>query len=233
LYYILILELGKNNITINNNNLYQMAVSRKPSCPSGHILRESYYSKSGKLVKARCIRKTGLLPGKASEKSVLRRSKALASAKKALRMSRKAGISIPSRCKTGMTLRVGYTRKSYNRKIGTHVRHALIAPGCVKTRGKTGPKSRVISIDPDDHFLSEFGYHDVENKTKEERYQSLHKLIAHFEPIKGKLATWNYVIRALNARYILNRNTNPKIARIMKADQRIISKEYKQVKKDM
>jgi hypothetical protein len=130
-----------------------------------------------------------------------------------------------------MTLRVGYTRKSYNRKAGVHVRHALVAPGCIKTRGKSGV--RVISLDPDDHFLSEFGYYDVENKTQEERYHALHKLIAHFEPIKGKQATWNYIIRALNARYILNRNTNPKIARIMKDDQRAISKEYKKIKKDM
>ena len=49
-------------------------------------------------------------------------------------------------------------------------------------------------------------------------------------PIKGEMATYNYVIRALNARYILNRNTNRKTASIFKKDQRMISKMYKQVK---
>ena len=51
-------------------------------------------------------------------------------------------------------------------------------------------------------------------------------------PIKGEMATYNYVIKALNARYILNRNTNPKVARIFKADQRAISSEYKKMKKE-
>ena len=44
------------------------------------------------------------------------------------------------------------------------------------------------------------------------------------------MATYNYVIKALNARYIVNKNTNPKTASIFKADQRIISSEYKKMK---
>lgn len=209
-----------------------MAVSRKPSCPSGHVLRESYHSKSGKLVKARCIRKTGLMPGKASEKAQIRRSKSDARATMAVRMSLKAGIKVPKRCPKGMTLRAGYTRKSYTRKPGSHIHSGLVVPACITRRGKSDSrKSRVISLDPEDHYLSEFGYHDLEHKPREARHDALHKLIAHFEPIKGKMATWNYVIRALNARYILNRNTNPKVARIMKTDQRAISKLYKKEKK--
>ena len=54
-----------------------------------------------------------------------------------------------------------------------------------------------------------------------ERYKNVHN---------SGLDAWNYVIKALNARYLVNRNTNPKIARIMKADQRQISKEYKLAK---
>ena len=46
------------------------------------------------------------------------------------------------------------------------------------------------------------------------------------------MATYNYVIKALNARYIVNRNTNPKVARIFKTDQRTISSEYKKMKKE-
>ncbi len=108
--------------------------------------------------------------------------------------------------------------------------YALTHPACIKTRGKSGSKQRVIVLDPEDHYLSEFGYYDVEKKTAEQRQKALKKLINHFLPIKGEMATYNYVIRALNARYILNRNTNRKIASIFKQDQRMISKMYKQVK---
>jgi len=208
-----------------------MAISKKPSCPSGHILRESYRAKSGKRVSARCIRKPGLLRGKSSEKTVRLLKKASQRASYARRLSKKLGLPISYHCPKGTTLRQGYTRRSYNRKVGTHVKHALMHPVCIKTRGKLGSKQRLIVLDPDDHYLSEFGYHDVENKTLEQRHDSLHKLIRHFIPIKGEMASYNYVIRALNARYILNRNTNRKTAKIFKQDQRTMSKEYAQLKK--
>ena len=59
---------------------------------------------------------------------------------------------------------------------------------------------------------------------------ALTSLITHFTPIKGEMATYNYIIKALNARYILNKNTNPKVAKIFKADQKAISAEYKKIK---
>jgi hypothetical protein len=208
-----------------------MAVSRKPSCPSGHVLRESYRSKSGKVVSARCIRKTGIFRGKASNKAAMRRSKALESAKMAVHMSRKAGMHVPTRCPPGMTLRAGYVRRSYSRKSGSHVHRALTAPSCITQRGKSGRKIKIFGIDPKkDHFLSEFGYHDIVNKTQEERHAALHKLIAHLEEKHGQMAAWNYAIRALNYRALINRNTNPNVSRIMKSDQRAISKLYKKAK---
>jgi hypothetical protein len=212
-----------------------MAVSRKPSCPGGFILRESYRSKSGKCVAARCVRKTGIMSGKSSNRTARLLKKADERALHALRLSKKAGLNVPMNCPKGMTMRRGYTRRSYNRRTGIHVRHALARPACIKTRGKqiknkNQNKASIIILDPDDHYLSEYGYFDVENKSIEERHLSLHKLINHFIPIKGEMATYNYVIRALNARYILNRNTNRKTASIFKKDQRAISKEYKKIK---
>ena len=204
--------------------------SLKPSCPTGYILRESYIAKSGKKVVARCIRKTGLIRGKSTDRTSRLLKKASIRAAYARKLSEKAGMATPKRCPKGMTLRSGYTRKGYTRKSGTHVAHSLAHPACIKTRGKSGSKSRVIILDPEDHYLSEFGYHNVEDKTMTERHAALHKLIQHFIPIKGQMATYNYVIRALNARYILNRNSNPKVAKIFKQDQRAISKEYKKVK---
>jgi hypothetical protein len=213
-----------------------MPKSIKPSCPSGYILRNSFKTKTGKCSQSQCVRKTGLLKGKSSERAEKYFEEAKENSMKALKMSKKQGLKIRSRCKKTQILRKGYTRGSYNRKVGTHYRHALVAPGCIKKRGKStrihGEPSTKIFLDPDDHYLSEYGYHDVETKSKEERHQSLHKLIAHFIPIKGEMASYNYVIKALNARYIVNRNTNPKVARIFKADQRAISSKYKKMKKE-
>ena len=218
-----------------------MSVSRKPSCPTGYILRDSYQSKSGKCVSSRCIRKTGLLPGKSSERTEALIKKATMRAMTARRMSIKRDKSVRTNCPKDKILRSGYTRRSYDRITGLrgHYRHALVAPGCITKRGKAKTyksksnrtSSRIIVLDPEDHFLSEYGYHDVETTPKETRHAALHKLIEHFLPIKGQMATYNYVIRALNARYILNRNTNPKAARLFKADQRVISALYKQLLK--
>jgi hypothetical protein len=204
-----------------------MAVSRKPSCPKGMIIRESYRSKSGKRVSARCVSKTGLLKGKSSVRTSKLLAKSAMRSASARRMSLKRGMSVRSRCGKGQILRSGYSRKRYTRKSGKTVKSSLVAPSCITNRGKSGKSSRVIVLDPEDHFLSEYGYKDIDTMSRTQRHSALHKLIEHFTPIKGKMATYNYVIRALNARYILNRNTNPKVAKIMKADQRAISKIYK------
>lgn len=223
-----------------------MPISRKPSCPSGYILRDSYKTISGKCTPSRCIRKAGLLPGKSSEKANKSIERAKMRSNVALRMSKRRGLSINTKCSNNQTLRQGYRRMSYNRRTGKHYRHALVAPGCIKKRGKSKinidynsvdthdtkekKSSARIILDEDDHFLSEYGYHEVQSKTTQERYSALHKLINHFIPIKGEMATYNYVIKALNARYILSRNTNPKVANIFKSDQRFISSEYKKIK---
>ena len=222
-----------------------MPVSRKPSCPTGYILRDSYQSKLGNCVSSRCIRKTGLLRGKSTERTEALIKKATMRAMTARRMSIKQGMTVRTNCPKDKILRSGYTRRSYDRITGLrgHYRHALVAPGCITKRGKAKTyksplssshiSSRIIVLDPEDHFLSEYGYHDVETTPKETRHAALHKLIEHFLPIKGQMATYNYVIRALNARYILNRNTNPKAARLFKADQRVISELYRKVKQDL
>ena len=59
---------------------------------------------------------------------------------------------------------------------------------------------------------------------------ALLSLIKHFTQLKGEMSTMDYVIHALNARYVLNRNTNPKVAKIFKQDRDMISKMYKEMK---
>ena len=221
-----------------------MIKTKKPICPSGYNLKNAYKTKRGNVIQSRCIQNTGLIsPGK----SINKKLKIIANSKKrslkAIKYSKKYSIPMRERCKKGETLRRGYTRKSYNRRQGKykglHYRHAVVAPGCIKKRGnkniptrteKQKSKRSIIILDKDDHLLSEYGYFDVANKPKSERILSLHKLINHFLPIKGEMATYNYIIKALNARYILNKNSNPKTALIFKSDQKTISKYYKTIK---
>ena len=221
----------------------------KPSCPPNYVLHNAYHSKSGKLIHARCVRKTGIIsPGSSNNKRTRMIRMSRKRSMKALSLSKKLGLPVRERCKEGETLRSGYRRTSYDRRtgkyIGKHYRHAIVAPGCIKKRGtnkiptrtekQKSKRKTLIMLDEDDHFLSEYGYFEVETKTKEQRLESLKKLIQHFLPIKGEMATYNYVIKALNARYILNRNSNPKVAKIFKSDQKTISKIYKDLKqKDM
>ena len=215
-----------------------MSLSITPYCPRNYIIRDSYKTKSGFCSQSRCVRKTGLLKGKSSVRTKRLLKKANNLSNYALMMSKKRGLTINSKCRKNQTLRRGYSRRSYNRKIGTHVMSSIIAPGCISKRGKiisytrkhnsnNSNNSNKIILDPKDHYLSEYGYFDVVNKTKEERHSALHKLISHFITINGYIATYNYVIKALNARYVLNKYSNPKTANIFKTDQRIISKEYK------
>ena len=222
-----------------------MIKSKKPSCPSGYILRNAYKTKRGKVIQSRCILKTGLVePGTSTLKMNQMINNSKQRSIKALRLSKKLDLPIRSRCDEGQTLRSGYTRRSYDRRqgkyIGKHYRHAVVAPGCIKKRGnkniptrtekQKSKRSSIIMLYDSHKYLSEYGYFDVEHKTKEERINSLHKLIDHFLPIKGEMATYNYIIKALNARYILNKNSNPKVANIFKGDQKTISKLYKTIK---
>ncbi len=191
------------------------------------VLRKSYTTKSGKIVKSKYIKKTGLLPGKSSQrtKQILNASK-----KRSMKASKLTRSSSKVRCAKGMVLRSAYLRKAYTRKSGSKVHKSVVAADCIKDVGLPGKQKKLIVLDPEDHFLSEHGYSDVANLTLEQRKSALMSLIKHFIPKKGEMATMTYVIRALNARYILNRNTNPKVAKIFKTDRNMISKMYKKIK---
>jgi hypothetical protein len=162
-----------------------------------------------------------------------RRLKTIAAAKartmKARASMRKSKIATLKSCPKGMKMRVPTMRKAYTKKSGSKVSRTIIKPTCIRKRGKSSGK-KLIVLDPEDHYLSEYGYHNLTELTPKERMNVLMKLAEHFVPIKGKTATWTYIIRALNARYVLNRNTNPKVARIMKADRNKISAMYKKIK---
>ena len=208
-----------------------MTVSRTSSCPSGYIKRAAYKSKSGKRVKSKCIPKTGLFSnGDSSSKTLHMIKKNRIKSLKILSLSKKLGLPVRERCGKGETLRSGYIKK---------ISKTVVPPECITKRGSMNIPTRtekqksarntIIMID-DDHTLSQYGYSDIQHKTKDERMTALTSLITHFIPIKGQMATYTYLIRALNARAILTKNKNPKVAKLFKNDQKMISKLYKKIK---
>lgn len=134
------------------------------------------------------------------------------------------------KCPGGMIKRSGYTRKAFTRKSGSHVHGSRTKSACIEDRGKPGKGPVLFQLDPEDHYLSEHGYKNVDEMSLADRKKALMRLIKDLSQTKGHNETIRYVIRALNARYILNRNTNRKTARIFKSDQRMISKLYKKSK---
>ena len=211
-----------------------MVVS-KTACRSGFIRRKSYKSKSGKIVKARCIHKTGLFSnGNSNEKTLNMIRKNRLSSMTILSLSKKLGLPFRERCSKGETLRSGYIKKLCKTRKQT-----IVPPECITKRGSVkiptrtqtqkNARNNIIMID-DDQTLSQYGYSDIQHKTKEERMNALQILITHFIPIKGEMQTYTYLIRALNARAILNKNTNPKVSKIFRSDQKMISKMYKNMK---
>jgi hypothetical protein len=159
---------------------------------------------------------------------------------------RKLGMTARKTCPPGMKMRVATMRKAYTKQSGAKVpgmnrrfldgvsakriHGAIVPPACIPKRGRKGKPSSVRIILDDEHILSEHGYADVVNMTKEARMTALKKMAEHYIPIKGETATWTFIIRALNARYVLNRNTNPQVAAIMKSDQKTISSMYRKLK---
>lgn len=136
--------------------------------------------------------------------------------------------TIKTSCRKGQILRSAYTRKGYTKKSGSHVKRTHVSAECITNLGKPGKGTKLFELK--DHYLSEHGYHNVDELSLVQRKSALMSLIKHFLPTKGQMITYKYVINALNARYVLNRNTNPKIARIFKHDQRMISAMYKKIK---
>ena len=156
-------------------------------------------------------------------------------------------------CDSNLITRKAHIRKAYNRKNGSHINQSFIRKSCIKkyikkhvqslidnnithTKNKTNNTTKTknkIVLDADDHYLNKYGYYEIENKTIDDRQESLHKVINHFIPIKGLHNTYKYVIKALYARYILQLATSKKIAKLFKQDMTYIKKEYNTKKHDI
>jgi len=213
--------------------------SVSPRCPEGYILRDSYTTKNGTYVPARCIKKTTILPEKAklvAEEYLNILNKEHKNATKIAKMiAREKKIKLPKDCPEGEILRTAYIRDSYTRSNGTKVKGSIVMPDCIKNRGAPGKGKRLIVIEqnlPQSHILSKHGYHNVKELSKTERHTALKHVLKSLTEKHGEHEALIEVIRQLIGRANLSIRTNPKVARIFKDDADWISEKLKKWKED-
>lgn len=186
------------------------------SCPRGSIYRKSYTRKSGKKVKASCIRSVSQSGRK--RVAINRDIQALLSK---LRKMASTKSDKALKCPKGTIKRSAYYRSPYTRKSASgrrrRVSSTLVKATCVKDLGKKGKgKSLLGKLRKGD--LKRFGYENVGSLSLDQRKRALKRAVSYY----GHLP----VIKKLNSIYVLTRNVNPKLAGKFKKDQMYVSREY-------
>lgn len=123
------------------------------------------------------------------------------------------------KCPDGMIERVGY-------KAVRGSKAYVVKPTCVPDTGKPGktPMSkRLPNVDRLD--LVPYGYKDLANLTVEERHDALKKAVKSLSSKSGHDAAAK-VMHFLNYLFVLTRNSQPKLGKMLEADRNWISKEY-------
>lgn len=114
------------------------------------------------------------------------------------------------RCPSGQILRKAYSRKSFTRSNGTKVSASKAPAACIKDLGKTGKGKRLFVLRKG--TLSKYGYSTKISKA--ERHAALRRAVED--------GSKTVAIKKLNALSILNRNTHPARARILRADMEYV-----------
>lgn len=172
-------------------------------CPKGMIWRVGYKKSSKKTsVKGKCINATS----QTGKKTSIEMRHKLEKIKKNQALARER-FGTP-KCKPGYIVREGYKRTSKSGKT------VVVKPVCVKDVGKKGKQERLFYVEPG--RLSTFGYDDLMNRSQTERRNALRKAFTMGEEELS-------VERRLVALATFNKNTNPKLAGILKSDADWIS----------
>lgn len=115
------------------------------------------------------------------------------------------------KCEKGEISRIPYT---YTKKTGKKIN---VSETCIKDKGLKGKTltTQKIPYNISSTFniedLSKYGYTDIKNKTVTVRRKSLENAMKSYGPLD--------VMRKLNILMILNRNTNPELAKRFENDR--------------
>lgn len=208
-------------------------ISRNSGKKIKYITRKSYVrlSRSGKKIRVpstKVIATSGT-----GEKTIGQNFKYLKKRASLQRVARKQlGKKGSIKCPKGMvpkepTIRRSYTRKSYSRRSRSgslikvkarKISRSIVKPSCVKSPNVTKKRQlfRIVK-----GTLGRFGYDNVNTLNESERHTALRKAM---KDMYNPLA----VYRKLRAVWLVNRRTNPTVAKIFEKDAEWVksTKEY-------
>ena len=127
-------------------------------------------------------------------------------------------------CPEGMIKRVGYkaTRSDTNTTY-------KVKPTCIKDVGRPGKTPAAKRIVSDDEFdLSAYGYSNLADMKAEQRHSALRKAIKGASSSEGKDEhdAAVKVMRRLNYLYVLTKNTQPTLNKLLERDRNWIGRTY-------
>jgi hypothetical protein len=118
------------------------------------------------------------------------------------------------KCPRGYIKREGYKKESYksHSKSGKNinVKESWTAPACIKSPLGRSVKGEKLIVLMEKDVLKKYGYDDIVHLTKNERHRALRKAIRANKPLS--------IYRRIIAISTLNKNTNPKLYKILRED---------------
>lgn len=155
---------------------------------------------------------------------------------------KKTKYESPKECPPGTIRRTAYMRESYyrsspNKEAKVLVKETIVPADCIKVQGRPKDKAGLynpktgkrVYIIVDTEKMKKYGYHDLVNKTKEQRHKALDKVYKAMEKEPREIKAWLSLFRELNYLATLNKN-HPKLYDIFIADRDYIKMKYMKYK---
>ena len=150
---------------------------------------------------------------------------------------KKTKTESPKECPSGTIRRTAYMRESYirsspNKETKVLVKETVVPADCIKVQGRLKDKAGLfdktgkrVYIIVDTEKMKKYGYHDLINKTLEQRHKALDKV---YKAMKSATSTkaWLSLFRELNYLATLNKN-HKKLYDIFIIDRNYIRTKYK------
>jgi hypothetical protein len=86
---------------------------------------------------------------------------------------------------------------------------------------------KLIKIAPNDHVLSQHGYHNIKELNEEQRHVILDKLVKELSKGRNSQDVYREIIQKLVGRSSLLKKTNPRTSSRMKANQEYLSQKMR------
>ena len=92
---------------------------------------------------------------------------------------------------------------------------------------RSSSQRKLIKIAPNDHVLSQHGYHNIKELNEEQRHAILDKLVKELSKGRNSQDVYREIIQKLVGRSSLLKKTNPRTSSRMKANQEYLSQKMR------